>query len=367
MIDRRRLVSAAAAAPFIWRRAARAQDQPFRVLDWLGYTDQALIERFRERTGVQIVAEPLGAYDEIFLRLRGGGLGRYSVVAPHHGLVPALHDDRLIQPLDLNQIPHLAEIAPNFALPETTEIGGAKYAAPLIWDTCPALYNADLLPEPPASWLDLDTDDFTGKVAMLDDSFSHFNLWGRAIGARQPPALTAAEMQQTANVLTSLKRNRVSHYTPYPVDLVAQLVNRKALISTTGWAGLTLLPIVSEASIRVAHLAPGDFSFLQTLAIPAEAPHVETAHQFIDFMLSPEEQAGLANRTTRAIVHPGAVPMIDPRISALTDYANLDAVIGQSPLLPFPPLGQETSRGATYLDWVLSWERIRGVESKAAP
>jgi spermidine/putrescine transport system substrate-binding protein len=367
MIDRRRLISSAAAAPFVWRRTARAQDQPFLVLGWPGYVDPPLLARFKERTGIDVVFENLGAYDEIFLRLRAGGIGRYAVIAPHHGLAPDLLEAGLIQPLDPNQIPRLAEIDPHFALPDTTELEGARYAAPLIWDTCPTLYNADLLPEPPANWTDLDTDEYTGKVAMLDDSFSHFNLWSRVIGAGAGPALTADEMQRTANILTSLKQNRVSHFTPSSVDLVAQLVNRKALISTTGWAGLTLLPVRAEANIQVAHLAPGDFSFVQALAIPAEAPHVEIAHQFIDFMLTPEEQAGLANRTTRAIVHLAAVPQIDPLISAFTDYAHLDAILALSPILAFPPLGQATSRGATYLDWVLSWERIRTVDSNAAP
>ena len=250
----------------------------------------------------------MGAYDEIFTRLRAGGVHQYSVVAPHHGLTGALRDAGLIQPLDFNQIPQFAGIDSHFVLPDTTVINGARYAAPLIFDTCPALYNADLLPEPPSNWLELDSDAFTGKVAMLDDGFSHFNLWGRAIGAVNPPDLTLDEMRQTRAMLSDLKANRVSHFTPYPADMVMQLARGKAVISTTGWGGLTLLPDTGKANIKVAHLAPGDFSFVQALAIPAEAPNVDGAHQFIDFMLSPNEQAALANRTTRGIVHSGAVP-----------------------------------------------------------
>jgi spermidine/putrescine transport system substrate-binding protein len=366
MINRRRLIAAAAVTPLVLRRTAAGQE-PLLVLGWEGYVDPPTIERFRDRTGLEIVLETIGAYDEIFERLRAGGVHQYSVVAPHHGLTAALHAAGLIQPLDLNQIPRLAEIDPHFSLPETTEIDGTRYAAPLLFGTCPAIYNADLLPEPPANWADLDSDAYTGKVAMLDDSFSHFNLWGRAVGAAKAPVLSADEMDATATILTNLKQDRVSHFTPFPHDLVAQLANGKAVISTTGWEGLTLLPERGAANLKIARMAPGDFSFVQTLAIPSAAPMRDAAHQFIDFMLSPEEQAALANRTTRGIVHPAAVGLIAEPVRSLTDYANLDAAFAQSPILPFPPLAESPDGTASYLDWVLSWERIRTVKSNAAP
>ncbi len=92
----------------------------------------------------------------------------------------------------------------------------------------------------------------------------------------------------------------------------------------------------------------------------------DAAHQFIDFMLSAEEQAGLANRTIRGIVNLGATGLIDEHIRNLTDYSNLDAALAQSPMLGFPPLSETVDGPATYLDWVTSWERIRLVKSEAA-
>ena len=365
MISRRRIL-AVAAAPLIQYAPARAQE-PLLVLGWDGYLDQPAIDRFKHATGIDVVLDVVGSYDEIFTQLRAGGVHRYSVIAPHHGLIGDLQQRGVIQPLDPNQIPHLAEIDSHFALTDTTVIDGAKYGAALIFDTCPALYNADLLPEPPNNWLALASDLYTGKVGMLDDGFSHFNLWGRAIGAAHPPNLSANEMLATTAILSELKQNRVSHFTPYPADLVAQLANGKAVISTTGWGGLTLLPDRGKANIKVVHLQPGDFSFVQVLAITAEAPQVPAAHQFINFMLSPNEQAALANRTTRAIVNLGAVPMIDPAISAFTNYADLDSVMAQSPPLGFPPIGETTDGTASYLDWALAWDKVRSLKSTAAP
>ena len=226
----------------------------------------------RRRPDLMSSSNVLDAYDQIFIQLRAGGVHRYAVVAPHHGLIAALRDAGLIQAIDLTQISHWPEIDSHFQLPETTVLDGQRYGVPLIFGTCPAIYNADLLPEPPANWTDLNTDAFDGKVAMFDDGLSHFNLWGRAIGSADR---ARSQHRRDACHLPHALRSQASaglSFHAYPNDLVAQIANGKALISTTGWEGLTLLPERGAANIRIARLAPGDFSFVQVLAIPAETP-----------------------------------------------------------------------------------------------
>jgi spermidine/putrescine transport system substrate-binding protein len=365
MINRRTLLSSTIALPTIWTQAGRAQE-PLVVLGWGGYTDQGVLDRFRVETGIEVIIDQIGAYDEIFLRMRSGGRGRYSVLPPHHGLVPMMLAGNLIQPLDEGLIPRLAEVDARLLLPDTTVVDGRRGAVPLIWGTCPCIYNADLLPEPPTSWAELDSDAFTGRIGMQDDSFGHMNLWGRVSAGDTVPILTPAQFDATTSILENLKRNRVAHFTPYAADLTAHLANGSILLTTTGWEGMLLLPEAAGANLQIARLAPGDFSWMQTLAIAADAPMPEVAHQFINFMLGPEEQAGLAHRTQRNIVHPGAPPFIDEPLRNLTAYDDLDAVLSQSPILDFPPVGETMDGTATYLDWVTAWEQIRLVKSEAA-
>lgn len=366
MINRRRLLAGAAAAPFVIRRNGRAAE-PLRLLGWFNYVDEGVIDRFRELTGIEVQLFGLGAYDEIFTQLRAGGLGFYSVIAPHHGLVPLLHQEGYVQPLDLDLVPRFAELGPRFLLPDTTEIGGARFAVPLVFGTSPCIYNAALLPEAPAAWTDLDSPEFDGKVGMVDDGLGHFMQWGRVASPETAPELSFAEFEGTVQRLTSLKQNRVSHFTPYVEDLVFELARGKAVVTTTGWEGMVLLPEAAGADLRIARPAPGDYSWVQTLAIPSEAPQREAAHQFIDFMLSPEEQAALSQRIARAAVHPAAGVLVPEPIHSLLGYPDLDAVLAHSPILDFPPIGETSRNLATYLDWVTAWEGIRLTESRSAP
>lgn len=366
MIDRRRLIQGAAIAPFVIRRTARAAE-PLRVLGWFNYIDDGVIERFRTLTGIELQLFTIGAYDEIFIQLRSGGLGFHSVIAPHHGLISLLNTHGLVQPLDRARIPRINEVDARFLVPETTEINGDRYAVPLVFGTSPCIYNADLLPEPPASWIDLDSPEFDGKIGMFDDGLGHFFQWGRVINPDTSPELSVEDFDRTARLLRSLKANRVSHFTPFINDLVFQLAHGKAIVASTGWEGMVLLPEAAGANLRIARPAPGDYTWIQTLAIPTEAPQPEAAHQFIDFMLSPEEQAALSMRVLRGVVHPAAGALIPEPMHSLLGYPDLDAVLAHSPILNFPPVDETSNGTASYLDWVTAWERIRLTESQAAP
>jgi len=50
--------------------------------------------------------------------------------------------------------------------------------------------------------------------------------------------------------------------------------------------------------------------------------------------------------------------MVKP-ISPLYDYAALDEWLAASPVRGYPPVGDDGSGAATYLDWILAWDRVR--------
>ena len=364
MITRRRLLLGAVAAPTLISRTAQA-DEPMYILAWGGYTDQPLLDRFTAQTGIAWSSTTSPRTDEIFMRLRSTYGPRYAVVVPHFGLTRDLQQQGLIQPIDAAQLSNLSGIDPHFALESDTVIAGEKYAISALFGTSPCIYNAEKLPEPPTRWADLDTDDFSGHVGMLDDPFSHYNVAGRTIGSTDMPLMTSSQFNQATDLLTSLKANRVAHFTATPVDLVNRLRQGRITISTTGYEGMTLYQ-ESGGKLAIARMSEGDFAFVQAFAISTNAPDTAAAHQFINFMLDPGEQAGLANRTQRGIVNLGAIPMIDPAVAALTNYADLDPVSAQSPITDFPPLNASAQAGATWTDWIVGWDSIRLTTSKAA-
>ena len=61
--------------------------------------------------------------------------------------------------------------------------------------------------------------------------------------------------------------------------------------------------------------AEGSEVWVDTWAIPKSAPHIDAAHAFIDFILTPSVQAKETDYTYYASGESAATPCIDPTIS----------------------------------------------------
>ena len=367
MVSRRGVmagVGAAASGALLGRRVRGAE--PVRCLMWWDYVTVETVDQYRAATGGELFARGIGANDEIFTFLRAAP-GRYSVVSPHQGLIPGLLDAGLLQPVDPVKLPRLAEVDPRLNDDRWFLVDGQRYGVPLVYGNSPLVTNAETLPTPPASWDELTSDAYTGKLGMLDDGLGHLSHWSAALGYPDPAAMTLDDLSEVTKALIALRRDQVRLFTPWVGEIAAGLASGELLATTTGWAGMPLLPEAAGADLRLSHPGPRDYGYLHALCIPAGAPDVEGAHRVIDFMLGVDQQAALAARVKRGVVNLGALPMLDATVGPLVGYEDLNATLAASPITSFPPLTGREEGKATYVDWVNAWERVRLTASKNAP
>jgi spermidine/putrescine transport system substrate-binding protein len=354
--SRRALLSAAICTPLIARGSSAAQT--IRMLGWQGLDTPAATKSFREANDADVQMDYIGANDEIFTFLRAGGTSSYDIATPSDGIVLALAGAGLIQPIDVARITNATGLFARFQTPEWCVLDGNVYAIPLIWHTYPMIYNAGLLAEPPAAWTDIVDQSFRRRIVMQDDVLGTFLIWNRALGAADPARVTRAELADTVELLVSMKKNLALDFVGSLNGIAIRLASG-GWVSTTGQEIVPLLKGANGADLRLARPAPGDVSVCDSLCIPAAAPNRELAHAFIDHMISATAQAELAGALYRGVVNESAVPQLPEPARLLFDYSDLDAVFAISPLAGFPPLESDGGDIATYLDWVLAWDRIR--------
>jgi hypothetical protein len=94
----------------------------------------------------------------------------------------------------------------------------------------------------------------------------------------------------------------------------------------------------------------------------AECHDPELAQSFIDYMLSVDAQRPLIDGTRWATVAEQVPPAIDPAVAALYPYNDLDDWLATSPIRGYPPASDPGDGTATYLDWVLAWDRVRAAK-----
>ena len=69
--------------------------------------------------------------------------------------------------------------------------------------------------------------------------------------------------------------------------------------------------------IEIGYSIPKEGALLSfdMLAIPADAPHPENAHAFINFIMKPEITAAITNTVYYANANDAALPLVDPEIA----------------------------------------------------
>jgi spermidine/putrescine transport system substrate-binding protein len=369
-LTRRRFIGGTAAlalgaAGGAWLHRSRSGAQgntskrTLRLLCWPGYDDADVTRPFRQKYGVDVEADHIGANDEIFTLLRAGGIGVYDVVTPHNGIVKPLVDVDLLDPLDRTLLPNAEGVFPRFQWPDWVTVDDKVYGAPFLWGTSPMVYAPAHVPTPPTSWLDLQATKYRGHVVMTEDGFGHLLIWNAVMGHTDPTRVTINDLNATTDLLISIKQNRASAYVATMNDVAHTLASGTAWVSTIGWESAPNLPEAKGAHLKITHPRPGDYSFCDNLSLAKRAPNPDLAHAFIDYMLAPATQAALMNKLLRGTVNPKAVEHLGATARALYTYDDLDAVFALSPLRGFPPLEDAGDGIATYVDWVKSWERVR--------
>jgi ABC-type Fe3+ transport system substrate-binding protein len=228
----------------------------------------------------------------------------------------------------------------------------------LLWGTFPLVASADVS-DPPAEWLDLRDKQYKNLLVMPDDGLGHFSIWNWALGADDPMRVSQEWLDNTTDVLIELKQKQATSFGGTAYDAMMKVANGTGQLATIGWQSAPLLTSREQRSLATSRPAPGGLSFCDCIAMVADSHDPELSQQFIDYMISNDVQRGLVNGTRWATVGQNVPPMLQPEIAALYAYDKLDDWLAGSPVRGYPPVGDDGSGTATYLDWIVAWDRVR--------
>lgn len=351
---------ASAAALTLPAVSAHAQDEQrvLRILGWPSYFADDITAPFREANNVRIEITGIGTPDDTMLFLRAGGVGFYDIVAPAIGLVSPLGAAGLLAPLDTATIPNVSGLFPPFQQRPEVIADDQTFGIPLLWGTFALAFAAEQA-APPADWLALRDSAYSGQLVMPDDGLGHFWIWNWALGAEDPTRVSKDALKSTADTLIDLKQRSAASFGGSTYDTMMKVADGTGRFSTIGWQSAPLLTSPNQQPLATALPEPGGASFCDCIAMVANSHDPALAQQFIDYMISPVAQRDLVDRTRWATVAQGAPPMIDPDIAALYPYDAIDTWLSSAPIRAYPPVSADDDDTATYLDWVIQWDRVR--------
>jgi len=277
--------------------AAAPEEKVVHVYNWTDYIGKSTIADFEKTTGIRVVYDTYDSNEILETKMLTGRSG-YDVVFPSAVPMSRQLAAGALQPLDKSKLPNLVHMDPAAMDRIAANDPGNRYAIPYMWGTIGLGYNVDKVRKALGtgtidSWRALFDPAIASRlekcgIAILDapeDVFMSARIYlGLDGNSERREDLAAAE-----RLLTAI-RPYVRYYSSS--KHVNDLASGEICVALS-WNGLVLQArdrgAAASEPVKVAYALPreGSFVWMDTVAIPADAPHVDNAHAFLNFLMEP--------------------------------------------------------------------------------
>ena len=351
-------LAAAAIAALLVAGTANAQERVVNVYNWSDYIDDTILEEFTAETGIKVVYDVFDSNEVLETKLLAGATG-YDIVVPTGTFLARQITAGVFQKLDKSKLPNLANMDPAIMERLSKYDPGNEHAINYMWGTTGIGINVDKVKERLGADAELNTwsivfdPEKASKLAdcgiyMLDtvDEIlpAALNYLGLDPDSKDTEDFAKAE-ELLLTVRPFVKKFHSSEY-------INALANGDICMAV-GWSGDILQArdraAEAEQGVTVEYVIPkeGALMWFDNMAIPADAPHVEEALEFLNYIMKPEVIATASNYVYYANGNAASKPFLnedvigDPAI-----YPDEDTV---NRLYTTSPKDQRTQRSMTRL------------------
>ncbi len=294
-----------AGAPRAGSAELGALEPELNIYNWSDYIGPEVIPGFEKEFGVKVTYDIFESSEEMVAKLQAGATG-YDLVVPTTYAVTVLRAGGQLAPLSLKYLTNLGNIAPVFrGLGHDSE---NRYAVPWQWGMTGIAWRKDLVAVVPESWAVFLGRDPRGKMTMLDDLRdvigAFLRLRGHSINSTDPAELEAARKDAV------VAKKNLKAYLSAPVK--AQLIAGDVWLAQL-WNGDAAQARREQPALEWILPREGSTLWIDSLVVPAAAPHPRAAHEFINYILRPEIGAAISAATGYGSPNQGAMPLLrDP-------------------------------------------------------
>ena len=294
--------------------------------NWTEYIDPSLITKFRDEFGVDVVEDYFPNNEEMLARVEPQG-SDYDVLVPSDYMVGIMIERGLLMLLDKDAIPNAANVAEEFRSPPFDP--QQAFHMPYQWGTTGLGISKEVAgddPEPTWGWI-FDPEmsaELDGRITLLDDPREAMGAALAYLG-HSLNSTNEAEIQEAADLIAQTAERLKA----FDSDQYEDLLVTGETVAAQGYSG-DFFAVFDQTDSwdAYAYVLPeeGSQRWVDTMVIPADAPHPCTAHTFINFILDPENGATLTNFNFYASPNKAAEEFIDAEIlddSAIYPPANV--------------------------------------------
>ena len=318
------LAGAASLALLAGTAGAADEEKVLHVYNWVDYIGETTIADFEEETGIKVVYDTYDASETVDAKLLAGSSG-YDVLIHAGSFMPKLIEAGIFHGVERGKMPNYANL-------DTEILGilenwdpGNEYGVPYMWGTVGITYNVDMvkerIPDAPLGSLDmLFKEEYISKLAdcgvsVLESPVDVIPMALAYLGL-DPNTEDKKDFEKVVEAFKPIRE----HITVFDSANYLNALPNKELCMAITWSGdyAVAASRAEEAGVDVNleyHIPEtGVGVWFDVWAIPADAPHPENAHIWLDYMMRPEVIAAATNYTWYANANKAANEFVEPDI-----------------------------------------------------
>lgn len=259
-------------------------DNTLNVYNWGDYIDPNLIKKFEQETGMKVVYQTFDSNEAMMTKISQGGTA-YDITIPSEYAISKMKEEDLLLPLDHKKLPNIKNIDEHYLDLSFDEDN--KYSIPYFWGTFGIVYNPKMIDgKELTSWNDLWNPEFKNQIFLVD-------------GAREVIGMGLNSLHYSLNETNKdhllEAKQKLDQLTPNIKAIIGDeikllVANGEAAIGVV-WSGEAADIMGENEDLDYVIPEEGSNLWFDNMVIPKSAKNIDGAHQFINFMLDPQNAA----------------------------------------------------------------------------
>ena len=304
--------------------AVGAEAKVLNVFAWPDYVAPDTISNFEREYGIKVNFDTYDSTEMAEARLLAGRTG-YDVVVHAERYSARLIPIGVYQPLKRERLTNWGNLDPWVLKTLESADPGNRYGVPYLWGTTGFTYNVRMIrermPDAPVHSGDMIFKPEVVKhfadcgITFLDEPTDMIPMAMVYLG-HDPNSLNPKDLAEVEALLKSV-RPYVRYFSS--AKMLIDLPNEEVCIAMS-WSGdyEQAMHRAKEAGrpVNLAYTTPreGTLAWFDMWFIPADAPHPDNAHLFLNYLLRPEVIAAISNETRYAAPNPKAMSLLLPEV-----------------------------------------------------
>jgi len=273
------------------------------IVSWAGYVENGTddpkvdwVTPFTRATGCKVNNKVGGTSDEMVTLMKTGD---YDLVSASGDATLRLIYGGNVAPVNTDLVPNYADIQSFLKLKGWNSVDGVPYGIPHGWGANLLMWRTDKVTPAPTSWgvVFEANSPYKGRITAYDspiylaDAALYLMKTKPDLKITNPYALDDAQFQAAVDLLKAQNKNIGEYWSDYTKEVQAFKAGN-SVVGTT-WQVITNT-IGTDAPVQAILPSEGATGWSDTWMVAAKAKHPNCAYKWLDWIVSPEVNAQVA-------------------------------------------------------------------------